>query len=248
MHHVRIAAVGDIHCARHSEESLRPFFAEMAEAAEVLLLCGDLTDYGLPREAHHLVEELADCQHLPVIAVFGNHDFESGKQEELRDILGQGGVTVLDGESSEVHGIGFAGVKGFGGGFGDRMLEPWGEEAVKSFVREGMHESLKLEAALARLRPGPRIVLLHYSPIEATVESEARELFPFLGCRRLEEPINRYEVTAAFHGHAHNGCPEGSTATGIPVFNVARPLLQKVQPDRPPYRLLDVEVSAPAPV
>src|SRR5438067_3359102 len=148
-HVVRIAAVGDVHCTRNTQTTLRPFFAQMGAAADVIVLCGDLTDYGLPEEAHHLVQELADCLHLPVLAVLGNHDYESGKQEEVKGILCEGGVTVLDGDSYEIHGIGFAGVKGFAGGFGEYCLEPWGEDAIKSFVQEGVNEALKLEAALA---------------------------------------------------------------------------------------------------
>jgi Icc-related predicted phosphoesterase len=219
---------------------MRPFFTQMARAADVMVLCGDLTDYGLPEEAHLLVQELEEAHHVPILAVLGNHDFESGKEQEVRDIMCAGGVTVLDGDSTEVQGVGFAGVKGFGGGFGDRVLEPWGEEAIKVFVREGVNEALKLEAALARLHTEQRVVVLHYSPIEGTVASEPREIFPFLGSRRLEEPINRYRVNFVVHGHAHAGQPEGRTADGIPVYNVARPLLEKHHPDRPPYRLLQI--------
>jgi Icc-related predicted phosphoesterase len=242
---VRLAAVGDVHCTRNSQRSLRPLFAEMAEQADVILLCGDLTDYGLPEEAHHLVQELAGCLHLPVLAVLGNHDYESGKQQDVRDIVCEGGVTVLDGDACEISGIGFVGVKGFGGGFGDRCLEPWGEDAVKTFVRESVNEALKLEAALARLRAEPRVALLHYAPIEATLEGEPREVFPFLGSRRLEEPLNRYGVAAVFHGHAHNGAPEGRTAAGIPVYNVAKPLLERHVPGSPGFRVLEVRVAGP---
>lgn len=212
----------------------------MARASDVLLLCGDLTDYGLPEEAHLLVQELAGSAGVPILAVLGNHDYESGKQEEVRNILCEGGVTVLDGDTCEIRGVGFAGVKGFGGGFGEHALEPWGEEAIKSFVNEGVNEALKLEAALARLQPQRRVVLLHYSPIEGTIASEPREIYPFLGTRRLEEPINRYKVSAVFHGHAHAGCPEGRTSVGIPVYNVARPLLERLDPRRPPFRLLEI--------
>jgi Icc-related predicted phosphoesterase len=220
----------------------------MAAAADVILLCGDLTDYGLPEEAHHLVGELSDCLHLPVLAVLGNHDFESGKQEDIRTILCAAGVVVLDGDAYETHGVGFVGVKGFGGGFGDRCLEPWGEEAIKVFVREGVNEALKLEAALARLTTEARIAVLHYAPIDGTLQGEPLEVYPFLGSRRLEEPLNRYHVTAAFHGHAHAGSPEGQTSAGIPVYNVARPLLLRTYPGKPAYRLFDLPVGEPVPV
>ncbi|MBV9120692.1 MAG: metallophosphoesterase [Chloroflexi bacterium] len=214
-------------------------FARMAEVADVIVLCGDLTDYGLPEEAHHLVDELAGCAGVPVLAVLGNHDFESGKQHEVRDILCQGGVTVLDGDSCEVKGVGFAGVKGFGGGFGERAVEPWGEDAVKVFVQEGVNEALKLEAALARLHTDARVAVLHYAPIPGTLQGEPLEVFPFLGSRRLEDPIDRYHASAVFHGHAHAGMPEGCTAGGVPVYNVARPLLERRTPGTP-FRLLEL--------
>jgi Icc-related predicted phosphoesterase len=243
---VRLAAVGDVHCTRNAQRSLRTFFAEMAARADVILLCGDLTDYGLPEEAHHLVEELSDCLHRPVLAVLGNHDYESGKQDDVHAILCEGGVTVLDGDTCEISGIGFVGVKGFGGGFGDRCLEPWGEAAIKTFVQEGVNEALKLEAALARLHTPSRVALLHYAPIEDTLEGEPREVFPFLGSRRLEEPLNRFHATAAFHGHAHNGRPEGCTSEGIPVYNVAKPLLERRVPGSPGYRLVELPAAEPA--
>ena len=191
---VRLAAVGDIHCSRTSQGQLRDLFAWAAEHADVLLLCGDLTDYGIPEEAKILVEELAVAAHLPRIAVLGNHDFECSKHAELEHVLVDSGVIVLDGESCEVEGIGFAGVKGFAGGFGERMLQPWGEDAVKHFVRESVDEAVKLEAALTRLKTPQRIVLMHYSPIRATVEGESPEIFPFLGSSRLEQPVQRIEV------------------------------------------------------
>jgi Icc-related predicted phosphoesterase len=180
---------------------------------------------------------------LPVIAVLGNHDYEGGQAPEIRRILNEAGVTVLDGEATEVHGVGFAGVKGFAGGFGRGALGPWGEQAIKSFVQEAVDESLKLESALARLRTPHRIAILHYAPIRATVEGEPPEIFPYLGSSRLEEPINRYRVNAVFHGHAHRGAPEGRTATGVPVFNVAMPLLARLNPTRSPYVIWELPIS-----
>jgi len=239
---VRVAAVGDIHCTKTSEGSLQPLFTEMAEAADVIALCGDLVDYGLPEEAQVLVKELAGVIKLrvPVVAVLGNHDFEGGQPETVKQMLCEAGVVMLDGDAVEIQGVGFAGTKGFCGGFGRRALEPWGEPAIKSFVREALDESLKLESALARLRTPHRIALLHYAPIQATVEGEPVEIFPFLGSSRLEEPINRYEATAVVHGHAHHGSPEGRTSSGIPVYNVSMPLLKRHFPDRPGFRILEV--------
>lgn len=203
----------------------------------MLLLCGDLTDYGLPEEAHILVEELKAAT-IPTLSVFGNHDYESGKQDEVQKILLDAGAIVLDGGACEVKGIGFAGVKGFAGGFGSKALGGWGEEAIKSFVHEAEDEAQKLEAALSKLQTQQRIAVLHYSPIQSTVEGEPPEIFPFLGSSQLEEALARYSVTAAFHGHAHNGHLEGRTSSDIPVYNVSMPLLKKSFPDQPPRSLV----------
>jgi Icc-related predicted phosphoesterase len=151
---------------------------------------------------------------------------------------------VLDGDTIEVEGIGFAGVKGFAGGFGRGVLGAWGESAVKAFVHEAVNESLKLETALARLRTPHRIALLHYSPVAATVEGEPREIYPFLGCSRLEEPLSRYHVDVVLHGHAHNGSPEGRTSSNAPVYNVSLPLLKKTRPDQP-FRVIEVPAVQP---
>jgi Icc-related predicted phosphoesterase len=238
--HLRIAAVGDIHVSKSSQGTFHQMFAQISTSADVLVLCGDFTDYGLPEEARILARELTTSVNIPVIAVLGNHDYESGHQDEIRQILSDAGVAVLDGEATEVHGVGFAGVKGFGGGFGRGALGPWGEQGIKAFVQEAIDESLKLEAALARLRTTRRVALLHYSPVRSTVEGEPPEIFPYLGSSRLEEPINRYRVSAVFHGHAHRGTAEGRTASGVPVYNVAMPLLARLNPDRPPYLIVEL--------
>jgi Icc-related predicted phosphoesterase len=242
---IRFAAVGDIHCRKESAGTLRDFFAQASRAADALLLCGDLTDYGLPEEAEVLAEELATVR-VPMVAVLGNHDFESGKADEVVRILTGAGVRILDGEATEVLGVGIAGAKGFCGGYGRGALGPWGEGAVKQFVNEALGEALKLESALAKLRTPQRIALLHYAPIVGTVEGEPPEIYPFLGTSRLEEPLIRYPVDAVFHGHAHRGAPEGRTVNGTPVYNVAKPLLQRTFPDRPPFRLLEVPAPATA--
>ena len=242
---VRVAAVADIHCNRSSYDSIRPLFSRIAENADLLLMCGDLVDYGLPEEAIVLAKEITNLK-IPSLAVLGNHEFESGKQDEVKKILSDAGTMVLDGDAREVLGIGFAGVKGFAGGFGERALGPWGEDMIKRFVHEAVGEALKLESALARLRTEKRIVLLHYSPIRETVIGEPAEIFPYLGSSRLEEPLNRYPVTAVFHGHAHHGAPEGRTKNGSPVYNVAMKLLQATSPDQRAFRILEVEPSQQA--
>jgi Icc-related predicted phosphoesterase len=236
---VRFAAVGDIHVTKDSAGTLRGFFAQASEAADVLLLCGDLTDYGTAEEAKVLADELAAVS-VPIVAVLGNHDYESGAQQVVAEYLIKAGVRVLDGEAVEIEGVGIAGAKGFCGGFGRGSLGAWGEPAIKQFVQEGLHEAMKLESALAKLRTRRRIALLHYSPIAGTVAGEPVEIFPFLGSSRLEEPLLRYPVDAVFHGHAHRGTLEGKTINGVPVYNVARPLLLRTRPDQPPFRLFEL--------
>jgi Icc-related predicted phosphoesterase len=240
---VRLAAIGDLHYGRTAiQGSLHPLFSQINESADILILCGDLTDYGTIEEGRALVRELASLK-IPAVAVLGNHDFESGQQEQLRQMLLDAGVVTLDGDSTEILGIGFAGVKGFAGGFGRRALGPWGEESIKKFVREALDEALKLESALARLRNHHLIAVLHYAPIQGTVEGEPREIFPFLGCSRLEEPLNRFPVTAVFHGHAHHGQPEGRTAKNVPVFNVSMSLMREQYPSRP-FRVFEIDTTA----
>jgi Icc-related predicted phosphoesterase len=242
---VRIAALGDTHCTKTSHGVFQPLFARIAEAADILLIAGDLTDYGLPDEARVLAKEVTALR-IPMAAVLGNHDLESGKADEVRHILTDAGIVVLDGDACELHGIGIAGVKGFGGGFGKRALGPWGETIIKQFVREAVDEALKLEAALARLRTTQLITLLHYSPIQKTVDGEPLEIYPFLGSSRLEEPIGRYPVSLVLHGHAHRGQLEGTTQTGVPVYNVSIPLLKRSFADRPPFRIFEVPAGPPA--
>jgi Icc-related predicted phosphoesterase len=237
---MRIAAIGDIHVSKTARGQFQPLFSQMNASADVMVLCGDFTDYGLPDEARVLARELTTSVKIPVIAVLGNHDYEAGKPDEVRQILIDAGVTMLDGEACEVQGVGFAGVKGFAGGFGRGALGPWGEQAIKRFVQEAVDEALKLEAALARLRTDRRVALLHYAPIRGTVEGEPPEIFAYLGSSRLEEPINRYRVSAVFHGHAHRGTPEGRTAANVPVYNVAMPLLARAAPERSPYLLVEL--------
>jgi Icc-related predicted phosphoesterase len=180
------------------------------------------------------------------VAVLGNHDYHAGKQKEIEKIMTDAGVRLLDGEACEVRGLGFAGIKGFGGGFGRHTLEPWGEDTIKGFVMEAIDQALKLETALARVHVPQRIAVLHYAPIRGTVEGEPPEIFPFLGSSRLEEPLNRIPVHVVLHGHAHHGAPEGRTRSGTPVYNVSMPLLRTVFKDRPPVRLLEVPVTPAA--
>jgi Icc-related predicted phosphoesterase len=239
---MRIAAVGDVHCTRGSDGQLQAIFAEAGARADVLVLCGDLTHKGQPDEARLLLRELKAAT-VPVLAVLGNHDFESDAVEPLLHVLEEGGVTVLDGETWQKDDVGFAGAKGFGGGFGETSLAAWGEPVLKQFVNEAMQESLKLERALASLRTRRKVALMHYAPIAATVEGEPLEIQPFLGSSRLEEPLDRYHVDVTLHGHAHRGSLAGRTRGGSPVYNVALPL--RVAKRRPPLLVLDLEALEP---
>jgi Icc-related predicted phosphoesterase len=247
---VRIAALADLHCTKTSQGAFQNLFARVADSADLLLLAGDLTDYGLPDEARVLARELTSLR-VPAVAVLGNHDIESSKQDEVRQVLADAGLTILDGDACEIKGIGIAGVKGFGGGFGTRALGPWGEQIIKQFVHEAVNEALKLEAAFARLRTKTLVALMHYSPVQATVEGEPLEIYPFLGSSRLEEPIGRYPVSLVLHGHAHRGQPQGMTKNKIPVYNVSMPLLTRLFPERPAFRVFElpaVEAERPTPV
>lgn len=227
----RIAAVGDIHVRETDKGKWAEFFKEVSRSADVLVIAGDLTDTGDEGEAQVLSEELRACS-LPVVAVLGNHDFEKGRHKLIRQIVQKENIHVLDGESIVIGDVGFAGVKGFGGGFDNHMLSMFGEGAMKAFVQEAVDEALRLERALARLdaeneQVVKKIVVTHYSPIKDTVVGEPEPIFPFLGCSRLAEPLDRRDVLAAFHGHAHVGSLEGKTSNGVRVFNVSKPILVK---------------------
>lgn len=224
----RLAAAADLHFGRSSQGTLDGFVeAVNASAADLLLLAGDLTDFGLAEEAEGLARTLFPAIRIPVVGVLGNHDYESDRADEVASILREAGMTLLDGEAVEVAGIGIAGTPGFPGGFGRGSLGVWGEPLVKAFARGSVAEALKLESALARLRTRAKVALLHYAPLAATVEGEPREIYPWLGSSRLEEPLTRFEVAVAFHGHAHCGSPEGRTAGGAVVYNVSLPLLRR---------------------
>jgi Icc-related predicted phosphoesterase len=235
---LRVAAIGDLHVQEDSVAPYRELFIEVSSHADVLLLCGDLTNFGKTSEAEILAEDIKSCT-IPVLGVLGNHDYECGQPEEVARILHEAGMIVLDEQAHEIDGVGFAGVKGFLGGYGRGELAPFGEPIIKAFVDEAMKEARKLENQLRQLRTERSVAVLHYSPITGTIEGEPPAIFQYLGSQRLAEPIDRFEhVKAVVHGHAHHGTYEGRTPRGIPVYNVAqfvvKPLFGR------PYALIEV--------
>jgi uncharacterized protein len=226
---MRIAASADLHFSPQSYARLKDQFERVRDDADVLVLAGDLTNFGKPEEMEPLLNVLVRLR-LPTVVVLGNHDYESGKEEELCRMLIGGGVKVLDGSGYERDGVGFAGTKGFVGGFGRGVLTAFGEREIKEFVRASIDEAVKLERGMSQLRTKKRVIVVHYSPIAETVQGEAPEIFPFLGTSRLAEVIDRHGADLVVHGHAHKGRTEGHTPGGVPVHNVAISLLQAQTP------------------
>ena len=223
---LRVAAIGDLHVMEDSVAPYRELFTEISGNADVLLLCGDLTNFGKTREAEILAEDIRSAT-IPVLGVLGNHDYECGQPEEVVRILHEGGMTVLDEQAVEIGGVGFAGVKGFMGGYGRGELAPFGEPIAKAFVQEALDEARKLENQLRTLRTERSVAVLHYSPIVDTIEGEPEAIHQYLGSQRLCDPIDRFDhVKAVFHGHAHHGTYQGATPRGTPVYNVAQFVLK----------------------
>lgn len=235
---MKIAAIGDIHIRKNSKGVFKDLFSKISDEADILVLCGDLTDLGLEEEAEVLINELAYCK-IPVVGVLGNHDFENDKQEEIKKILSPQYMIMLGDEPFEIKGIGFSGVKGFCGGFDKHVMGSFGEKSLKQFVLESVNEALRLENTLTRLSTNKKIVVLHYSPIRATAKGEPLEIYPLLGSSRLEETIDRFDISAVFHGHVNHGQLFGKTAKGIPVYNATYPLLKKLKPQKP-YVLVEI--------
>jgi Icc-related predicted phosphoesterase len=244
---VRIAAVGDLHCGRDTAGLYRAGLARASEEAEALVLCGDLTRTGRLDQAEVLAGELAGVK-IPIVAVLGNHEFESGLEREIEAALRARGVRVLDGRAVRLSArLGFAGVRGYGGGFGAQMVSAFGEPSTKRFVEEAVREALKLEIALRELDCAVRVAVLHYAPVADTCAGEPREVFPFLGTSRLAQPLDAFGATLALHGHCHRGAPEGRTAGGVPVYNVALPLVQRTLGPDAFYRLIEVPLAGERP-
>ena len=235
---LKLAAIGDLHVTEASEHRYRDMFAEISEVADVLALCGDLTNFGKTREAEILAEDLRHCT-IPAVAVLGNHDYECGQPEEVARILHGAGVTMLGEQAVVINDVGFAGVKGFLGGFGRGELGAFGEAPIKAFVDAALEEARKLENALRSLKTERSVAVLHYSPIAETLAGEPIEIFQYLGSARLADAIDRFDhVKAVVHGHAHHGKYEGHTARGTPVYNVAQFVVR--EEFKRPYALLEI--------
>lgn len=242
----RLAALGDLHCREDQHGRFRELVLAVNGEAEGLVLCGDLTDRGLVEEAKTLAEALSELR-VPCAAVLGNHDYEAGHQPEICRIMREAKVHLLDGEYAILDKrLGVAGVKGFGCGFDRATLQAFGEPAVKAFVQEAVNEALKLEAALGQIDTPHRVVIMHYAPIAATTQGEGPEIKPFLGTSRLATPVDAFGAQAVFHGHAHHGTLEGRTPKGVPVYNVAMPLLKKAFDRR--FRIIDIEPPGEQPL
>lgn len=234
---MRIAATADLHYTA-TQSSLKEQLASVRDEADVLIVAGDLTNFGLPSEMEPLLNVLVRLR-LPIIAVLGNHDYESGCQDELMKMMTGEGIKVLDGTGYEREGVGFAGTKGFVGGFGRGVLTAFGEPEIKTFVKASVEEAMKLERAMSQLRTAKRVVVLHYAPVADTVVGEAPEIFPYLGTSRLAEVVDRHGANFVIHGHAHHGTTTGKTTGGIAVHNVAITLLQAQEPPAA-YRIFDL--------
>lgn len=235
---MKIAAIGDLHVTEDSVAPYRRLFGEISEVADVLVLCGDLTNFGKTSEAEILAEDIRACT-IPVLGVLGNHDYECGQPQEVARILHEAGMTVLDEQAVEIDGVGFAGVKGFIGGFGRGELAPFGEPEIKAFVDVANNEARKLENALRSLRTEKIFAVLHYSPVVGTLEGEPIEIYQYLGSARLADALDRFDnIAAVVHGHAHHGAYEGETMRGTPVYNCAKFVLN--EKFGRPYALFEV--------
>ena len=235
---MRVAAVGDLHVGETSERAYRDLFERVADDADVLCLCGDLTNYGKTGEVERLLEDLRLCK-IPMVGVLGNHEHECGQPDHVVQMLCDAGVKMLTGQAYEIDGVGFAGGKGFVGGFGRYMLSSFGEDSIKRFVQEAVEDANLIENSIRMLRTERSVVLLHYAPVVETVIGEPPEIHAFLGSSRLAETIDRYDnVSLVVHGHAHRGGPEGRTHRGVPVYNVALPVLRTL--GEVPYRVFEV--------
>jgi Icc-related predicted phosphoesterase len=240
---IRIAAVGDIHVGPEPDPAIRTALAAVDDCADVLLLAGDLSRHGTADEAAVVVDAVGDVS-VPVVVVLGNHDHESSQPDRFIEVLEEGGVTVLEGGAVVVdtpggH-LGVAGVKGFGGGFAGVCASDFGEPEMKAFIGHTRDIAATLRTSLASLECDARVALLHYSPVDDTLQGEPLQIHPFLGSYLLAEAIDEAGADLALHGHAHRGSEQGVTPGGVRVRNVAQPVI------RAPFRVFEIEPRSPA--
>jgi Icc-related predicted phosphoesterase len=226
---IRVAAVGDVHFDRSSRGRLSRYWGELEGRADLLVLAGDLTQLGHVDEAHVLAQDLRECP-VPVVAVLGNHDFHSDQEEEISARLRDVGVNVLECSSVVLNlqgiSVGVYGLKGFGGGFLGACCSDFGERETKAFVRHTKTLAEQLRTGLSALDVNYRIALMHYSPTPDTLFGEKKEIYPFLGSYMLGEAVDAATAHVVFHGHAHKGVEIGATPGGVPVRNVAQPVIR----------------------
>lgn len=235
---IRVAAVGDIHLGEGMHGCYADDVAALENAADVLLLAGDLTRHGTVAEARVVAREFA-ASPVPVVAVLGNHDLHSDDGEGVTAALAEAGIAVLECSSTvlTLDGVrlGVAGTVGFGGGFPSGMVADFGEREMKAFAARGRVLAAGLGEALRTLDCDVTVALTHYAPVPETLEGEPREIYPFLGSHLLADVIDSCGAALALHGHAHAGSPDGRTPGGVPVHNVARPVLRR------PYRVFQLD-------
>ncbi|GIF08631.1 metallophosphoesterase family protein [Actinoplanes siamensis] len=228
---IRIAAVGDVHVDKDVVGRYRPALEELPDQADALLIAGDLTRHGTVEEAECFATEFGGLA-VPVVVVLGNHDHQSDQQEGLTKVLTDAGITVLEGDATVLelngHRLGIAGTKGFGGGFNGACASNFGEREMKDFVGTSERYAAALRAALRSVEECDALVALtHYAPVPETLAGEPPEIFAFLGCYQLGQAIDEAPTTLALHGHAHHGSERGRTPGGVPVRNVAHPVIKQ---------------------
>ena len=229
---MRLAAVADIHLTAENHDRDVRQFLPVNDLADALVVAGDFTNHGMPEEMQAVLGVLEHI-HIPIIAVLGNHDHESGHQDELAGILRIAGVHLLDGHCFDMDGIGFAGTKGFCGGFAPYELMPFGEQGIKTFVEIAEREAVKLDYGLAQTQAEKKVSITHYSPIKETIVGEPEPIFPFLGSSRLQRALETHRPVLALHGHAHKGTFSAETKSGVRVCNVALPILRRRGEEHP---------------
>jgi Icc-related predicted phosphoesterase len=241
---IRIAAVGDVHVDKDVVGRYRPALEQLPGVADALLIAGDLTRHGTVDEAKCMAQEFGDLG-VPVVVVLGNHDHQSDQQDEVTNVLRDCGMTVLEGDSTVLdingHRLGIAGAKGFGGGFAGACASSFGEREMKNFVGTTEAIAERLGAALRGLECDALVALTHYAPVPETLVGEPLEIYPFLGSYLLGQAIDSAPTALALHGHAHHGSERGRTPGGVPVRNVAHPVIKQAYNV---YQLLSENVDA----